>query len=157
MYAELIRKTCSRCKKAKLHCDFQKDIRAVSGLSSKCKECIKERRQKQKEYDRAYWKKYAGKNVDKLKQRDTEYNLKRKFNMSLQDYNQMLEAQTGKCAIPGCEKKRSSNGKKLAVDHCHKTGRIRGLLCNECNTSLGLLKENIQVINGLADYINDKK
>ena len=155
MYAELTRKTCSRCKKAKQTSLFQKDSRALAGLSSKCKECIKERRQKQKEYDKAYWLKWSGKNIAKLKERDRSYNLKRKFNMSTDDYQKMLEQQGGRCAT--CDKEKSSNGKRLAVDHCHTTGKIRGLLCNECNTSLGLLKENTDILQELINYINSKK
>jgi Recombination endonuclease VII len=157
MYAELTRKTCSKCKKLKLYQEFQKDSRAASGLSSKCKECIKEKRQKRKEHDKAYWKKYANKNVEKLKQRDRKYSLKRKFNMTIEEYNTLLKTQNNQCAIVGCKKQRSSNGKRLAVDHCHKTGKIRGLLCNECNTSLGLLRENTEIILGLIHYLNSKK
>lgn len=151
MYAELTRKTCSKCKRSKLHGEFQKDSRALSGLSSKCKGCIKERRAKQKEYDRKYWQKYAGRNVEKLKRRDKQYNLKRKFNMSIEQYEARLANQGGKCAT--CSKSRSSNGKALAVDHCHKTGKIRGLLCNECNTALGLLKEDILILQALTLYL----
>jgi hypothetical protein len=155
MYADLTRKTCSRCKASKLLEYFQKDSKALSGLSSKCKECIKARRAKQKEYDKAYWKKWSGRNIEKLKQRDKLYNLKRKFNMGLEEYNTLLSQQEGHCAT--CDKTKSSNGKSLAVDHCHVTGKIRGLLCNECNTSLGLLKESVDVLNNLICYLNGKK
>jgi hypothetical protein len=155
MYAELTRKTCSRCKKSKALCEYQKDSRAITGLSSKCKCCIKERRQKQKDYDRNYWKLYAGRNIEKLKERDKSYNLKRKFNMTIEQYNTLLESQGGKCAC--CPKEKSSNGKSLAVDHCHVTGKIRGLLCNECNTSLGLLKEDITIMSNLIQYLQNSK
>lgn len=155
MYAELTRKTCSRCKKSKVFSEFQKDSRALSGFSSKCKVCIKERREKQKDYDKAYWKKWAGRNVEKLKIRDKSYSLKRKFNMTTEQYDELKRQQGGKCAC--CPKEFSSNGKNLAVDHCHVTGKIRGLLCNECNTSLGLLKENIIVLENLIAYLNNSK
>jgi len=155
MYAELTRKTCSRCKKAKVLAEFQKDSRSLTGLSSKCKDCIKERRKKQKDYDKRYWKKWSAENAEKLRERDVGYNLKRKFNMTVEDYNVLLQSQNNTCAT--CDKTHSSNGKRLAVDHCHVTGKIRGLLCNECNTALGLVKENPVVLLELIDYLNGKK
>lgn len=135
--------------------EFQKDSRALSGFSSKCKSCIKEKRAKQKEYDKAYWKKWSGRNIEKLKLRDKSYNLKKKFNMTIEDYQELKKQQNGKCAC--CPKEFSSNGKDLAVDHCHSTGKIRGLLCNECNTSLGLLKEDTQIIRNLIAYLDNSK
>lgn len=76
-----------------------------------------------------------------------EYHLKHKYGLSLDEYNSMMLAQDGKCAI--CKEKFS----KLVVDHNHETGRNRELLCNPCNLSLGFLKENIEIVLHLKDYI----
>lgn len=64
--------------------------------------------------------------------------LKRKFGMTLADYESLLSVVPG-CAI--CGKTPAENRKRLAVDHCHKTGRVRGLLCNNCNSGIGSLRD----------------
>jgi hypothetical protein len=56
--------------------------------------------------------------------------------------------------MKSCTNKTCTQVKKLAVDHCHKTGKIRGLLCQGCNMALGLLKDSPAIINNLARYIN---
>jgi hypothetical protein len=78
------------------------------------------------------------------------------FGITLSQYDAMFEAQGGRCAI--CRRKqiiydRHGNLRRLSVDHDHKTGRVRQLLCSPCNTSIGLVKENIETLNGIIDYI----
>jgi len=68
--------------------------------------------------------------------------------MSEPDYNAMWAAQDGLCAI--C---RLECSKSLAVDHDHKTGKIRGLLCKKCNMALGLLKDDIQLMSRAIEYL----
>jgi fructose-1,6-bisphosphatase len=63
--------------------------------------------------------------------------LKRNFGITLAEYDQMLEDQHGICAICGGV---NPDGKRLAVDHDHETGKVRGLLCTSCNTRLGFLE-----------------
>lgn len=70
-----------------------------------------------------------------------EHNLKSKYGMSHNDYLDMLALQEGKCAICGAEDPKRNGDKHLHVDHCHKTGKVRGLLCNACNRGLGYLGE----------------
>lgn len=57
-------------------------------------------------------------------------------------YAELMLSQNGKCAICKCDSGINNRGDKLAVDHCHSTGKIRGLLCHKCNTALGLLKDS---------------
>lgn len=66
-----------------------------------------------------------------------------------QEYALLLQVQTGLCAI--C--RQPEVGRRLAVDHCHATGRIRGLLCSRCNTALGLLDDSGDRLRKAADYI----
>lgn len=63
--------------------------------------------------------------------------LKRKYGITLAEYDQMLEEQHGVCAICGGA---DPSGRRLAVDHDHETGKVRGLLCTSCNTRLGFLE-----------------
>lgn len=81
--------------------------------------------------------------------------LRGKFNMSLDEYNNMLEAQGGVCAICKHPETHKRNGKlkAMAVDHSHKTGAIRGLLCCDCNTGIGKLKDSVNVLSNAIDYL----
>lgn len=87
--------------------------------------------------------------------------LKFQFGISLEKYKTMFESQGGLCAI--CKKPESAlnqkrtNTKLLAVDHDHKTGLIRGLLCGRCNTAIGLLQEDPSLLDAAKKYINVTK
>lgn len=80
------------------------------------------------------------------------YHLKKTYGISLVEYERILISQGGACKI--C--RRVPDGKHLAVDHDHATGRIRGLLCQQCNTVLGLLKEDLESIKRLFEYVGEE-
>jgi len=77
-----------------------------------------------------------------------EANLRHRYGIGEKEYDLMYKKQDGKCAI--CLKKKKNN---LDVDHCHKSGEIRGLLCNSCNRALGLLNDDDEIIKRAAEYI----
>ena len=135
---------------------------------------------KQKEYNKQYYKEYYQRNKDKyntpeLRTKRREYfhdpekkealkqyrkeNLDKflnrhyesKYGITLEDYNNLLREQNNCCAI--CDIHESENKKSLAVDHNHTTGKVRALLCANCNVSLGLLKEDIDRLQKMMDYI----
>jgi len=83
--------------------------------------------------------------------------LQRRFGISLYDYSQMLVAQNGKCAICKGADGGNRNGepKALAVDHCHTTGKVRGLLCEACNQAIGKFKENEQIMFSAIAYLRE--
>lgn len=78
-----------------------------------------------------------------------------KFGVSLDRYNEMLEAQNHRCAICGEAETATRHGKvkMLAVDHDHATGAIRDLLCSDCNTGIGKLKDRAEILDKAAAYI----
>ena len=76
--------------------------------------------------------------------------LEKKFSMTLDDYDKMMHEQNSVCAI--CSKSCVS-GRRLAVDHCHATGLIRGLLCANCNRALGLFKDMPERLIKAAAYL----
>lgn len=96
-----------------------------------------------KEHRRIYKTDYADKD------------LQRKYGISLIEYSQMFMTQGGKCAICHSESggTRNGNSKALAVDHCHTTGRVRGLLCEACNQGIGKFKEDEQIMLSAIAYI----
>lgn len=82
--------------------------------------------------------------------RSREYTLRTRYGITQSQYNEIVEKQESKCAI--CSKER-----KLYVDHCHETNKIRGLLCHQCNTSLGLLQDNTEILQSAIDYLKREK
>jgi hypothetical protein len=92
--------------------------------------------------------------IPKDKQR--HYSLKRHYGISLNDYAEMYRLQDGKCAIcklPEENRDRHGNVRVLAVDHDHKTGSVRELLCYACNSMLGQARDNKEVLLAAAEYV----
>jgi len=85
-----------------------------------------------------------------MTQYNWEYMLKRSFGITPEQYNEMLEAQGCKCAVCGGDCIRYD---KLSVDHDHRTGVVRGLLCHRCNSALGLLQDDEVIIYNLLQYL----
>ena len=81
--------------------------------------------------------------------------LQKRYGITLNEYNTMLKKQNNCCFI--CKEHKSKQKKHLNVDHNHKTGKVRALLCTTCNTSLGLIKENISVAKTMIKYIESDK
>lgn len=97
---------------------------------------------------------------DKDPERFAEYDRKRSFGLSKKDYKVMLSEQNGVCAICGFSETVRTNTNKLmnlAVDHCHKTGEIRGLLCSKCNMALGGFNDDVSTLKSAIEYLNKHK
>lgn len=98
-------------------------------------------------------RKWQMKNIDKVK----NYKLKNTYNISLEEYNKLLELQNGVCEI--CKLPETvihhvtKQAKQLAVDHNHTTGKIRKLLCARCNTGMGFFNDNIGLLKNVIAYL----
>lgn len=81
--------------------------------------------------------------------------LERKYNLTLEHYHHLFEVQNGKCAICQTEgfAMHPNQRMKIVVDHCHKTGKVRGLLCHNCNRALGLMQDNPSYFKRAIDYL----
>lgn len=101
--------------------------------------------------------KESGRVVRKIsRDKQRQYSLKRYYGMSSSDYMSMFLQQEGKCAIcrsPETEKDRHGNIRVLAVDHCHTTGSVRGLLCYACNSMLGQAHDNQETLLAAVAYL----
>ena len=97
---------------------------------------------------------YSGKNQckDCKKEAVRMRYLKSKFGMSYGDFCEMERQQNGVCAICG-QFETHRRGQRLCVDHCHSSGKVRGLLCHHCNTALGLLGDNISFLQQAIVYL----
>jgi hypothetical protein len=77
-----------------------------------------------------------------------KWRFKNLYGITQEDYREMNEKQSGRCAI--CQ---TIPEKRLVVDHCHNTGRVRGLLCYDCNHGLGKFRDNVEFLLEAASYL----
>jgi hypothetical protein len=139
-------KKCPNCEISKPFNEFYKSAGRHDGLQSWCKICHDNRRIK---------------NLQKLGAKEKAKNSTNKsrrfknFGITEAQYNQMFTSQEGRCL--GCLRHQSELNKSLAVDHCHTTGKIRGLLCDNCNRGLGFLKDNKDTLKRLGEYLDNAR
>lgn len=106
-----------------------------------------------KEYKKDYMREYRKNNPEKMKSID----LKKKYGFGIDTYYEKLKNQNYVCAI--CKRPefaldhRTGLPRNLAVDHCHETGEIRGLLCTNCNRGLGKFNDNINFLESAINYL----
>lgn len=134
-------KKCSKCGETKKESEFysspgrSRNVTSFRGtLSSACKKCAKQRPFSEAKKE-AQW----------------ERCLKKKYGITPREYHALLVEQNNTCAI--CGRHKSSRKEKLSVDHCHETKKIRGLLCSNCNTALGLLSDDIDILASAVSYL----
>ena len=107
-----------------------------------------------------YNKEYRKKNKEKIRKKAREwlktdkgrlYRLrhKNKIDIDFEEYQRMFIKQKNLCAI--C--KRPEQKKSLAIDHCHKTGKVRGLLCQKCNRGIGCFDDNVELLKNAIHYL----
>ena len=101
----------------------------------------------------AYGKKWVKENPEKYKRSYRASRLKRKYGLTIEQYEAIVESQDGKCLA--CHKVPSgkAHSSRLHLDHCHTTGRLRGMLCYQCNLALGLVRDDITVLQGLIAHL----
>jgi hypothetical protein len=97
---------------------------------------------------RSYHKAYRQK--ERAKEQIKKYMLKAIYGLSLEDFNSMMEGQGGACAICGT---RNWGKTGPSVDHNHETGAVRGLLCNQCNSGLGMFRDNPGTVKLAVAYL----
>jgi len=127
-------KRCSKCNKLKHEDEFSPDKYRKDGLRSWCMIC---NRICSKEYRK----------TDKAKTAHKENKLRYNYGITLDDKWQMFADQRGCCAICG----KGKHIRKLYIDHNHESGKVRGLLCNRCNTGMGYV-DNIELLEKMITY-----
>lgn len=144
---------CITCKIDKMQGEFGKRKRSKSGYSNQCKKCVNE-------YMAQYYEKnpnQATANRTKQNNRDQKRNRFTRHKLPQEKYNSMLSLYEGKCW--SCKERPG-----IVIDHDHKCcdktyscGKcVRGILCSQCNTALGLLKENEAMIGNLLIYLQQQ-
>lgn len=103
---------------------------------------------------------WAKDNRSKRKKQSRESYLNRKFDITIDDVEQMLQAQNNQCAICGTPYKKVIDKKgrekmNFHIDHDHKTEKVRGILCHNCNVGIGHLKDDINLLNNAIEYLSE--
>lgn len=100
-------------------------------------------------------KNWYDKNPEARRKTDRKTRIKRVYGLTLDQYDKMLSTQQGLCAI--CKRPAGMFKCRLAVDHCHTTGKIRALLCTHCNTALGKFQDSPEILRTAALYVENHK
>lgn len=133
---------CNKCDKVKPVSEFYKD-RPNGSKRYECKDC-------HLEYYRNRWKDADPSYRDARKESSRKYILSQ-YGLTQEDYDTMLKGQGFVCAVCGTEPE-SGN---LAIDHCHKSGGVRGLLCKQCNAAIGLLGDDVEGLRRALSYLEN--
>lgn len=156
-------KICSKCSMEKEDSLFYiqpKNVKAK--LSAECKECAVERKRlsrlsqtsEKQAHHKVIAENYRNDKKEETSKRSKKHNLW-KYGITLEDYRRMEDCQSKLCLI--CKKPETiqyrNKSAHLSVDHCHKTGKVRGLLCGSCNRALGLLRDSEEIIENALNYI----
>jgi hypothetical protein len=132
-------KKCTKCGVQKPLSEFYKDKLKLDKLRNSCKVCDK-------------LKSYLWRKKDPARTRECwrSSKLKKKYNITNQQYEEMKIAQNNKCEICNVE---LGFGHLSAIDHCHKTGKVRALLCRNCNLLLGNAKDSEDILKSALKYL----
>lgn len=147
-------KSCNRCLKIKKLDEFFADKSHSSGKYSICKSCKKEATYKWRNENRSHYNKVARQWRKKNPLNCRGFNLKKKFGITYQEYENILKSQNNGCKICGSTHQYK---KALAVDHCHKTGKIRAILCDNCNKGLGNFQDSPALLEKAIEYLKSHK
>lgn len=134
-------KQCSQCGEVKPLDAFAINKQQRDGLHPHCKAC-----------KRAKAKAHYAANLEKAKEDQIWRNMKHKYGITRENYAQMLAGQDGACAICGGEQTHAW-ATRFSVDHDHETGEVRGLLCTNCNTLLGMANDDVDRLMAAAAYL----
>ena len=138
MTTDILSKTCNCCKELKPITDFKYHARKkFGGYEAQCRECLNEKA-------RIRWRKRKSPENSRVQ------HLWNRYQMRPHEYDELHEQQNGVCAICGGVQ---TYNRRLAVDHCHTTGLIRGLLCDGCNVGIGGLGESVQTLTNAIAYL----
>lgn len=142
------KKKCNKCGEEKNRAEFYKQVSTKDGLAPHCKVCHDKR-----------VRQWAKEHPQKIAVGQYRKHLKAKFGLTVEQYTAMQIIQDGVCAICGCFETVTRNKKPvaLAVDHDHRTGKIRALLCYRCNAVLGLIDDDPERLEKAAIYLRYHK
>jgi len=138
-------KTCTRCGIEKPLAEFAKHKYAkIDGHLNQCSVC-------RNKYQSDYGKKNRVRRREYVRFHSRKHVLKKQYKLTIEDYTNLYNSQGGKCAI--CDKEIALMAHSTHVDHCHISGKVRGVLCRLCNQGLGSFKDNEESLRKAINYL----
>lgn len=147
------KKICSVCRIEKPFSDYFKDNRRKVGIRCKCKSCCKKETYDWRIKNRSEYNNYAAAWRAKNPEKQHASEIKRYYSLSIERYNEMLTKQACKCKICGKDHNPTVKRGRLYVDHNHRTGIVRGLLCGTCNSGVGYFEDSIDILKSAIKYL----
>ena len=148
-------KTCQHCKVTKTPADFYASKGTWDGLQKRCKECMAAQydgwRKNNMDYVAGKAREWRAKNPERVK----DHHLLKNYGIDYGTYDRMFAEQGGKCAI--CGTKSTGRHTRFHVDHCHKTGEVRGLLCHNCNHGIGHFKHSPEILQSAINFLTNRR
>lgn len=143
-------KYAARPKPQRICADCPRDITGRRAHSIRCDDC-------QATYRKINGRALARERIRALapeerRQRKVRTNLKSKYGMTVEQFDMMAESQGHLCAVCGLSPVGRGKGDVLVVDHCHKRGHVRGLLCGNCNIAIGLMRDDPSILLRASEY-----
>lgn len=142
------KKRCTKCGLEKAATEFCKNRSATLGLQDWCKACVREKAV-------VTWAALSQEEKDAKSVKVRRFVLKAKYNLSEAEYVDIVSSQNFRCPICNCELR--FKGPRVSatacVDHCHKTGKVRSVLCNGCNITIGKFQESAPLLRRAAEYL----
>jgi hypothetical protein len=138
------------------HDTSQPESRDKQGLCIECRKLLAVKKYKNPAYQAKAIARSRKTTANMTSEKLRRINLRKRFGLTLEQYQQMYDAQNGRCAICKEHERRLGKDDKplpLSVDHDHKTNKVRKLLCGDCNTAIGLMKENILCLQSAIEYL----
>lgn len=141
-------KRCPRCEETKPTTSFFNNRSTKDGLHSYCKKCFS-----------TYTKDYAQRHPEMYLAAARKHHYKklaRKHGMTSEELEALYEEADGKCQICGEDEtaRRGKRVRRLNLDHCHRTGKVRGLLCSDCNRGIGMFRDDAARLQSAIQYLS---
>jgi Autographiviridae endonuclease VII len=150
-----VTRRCTRCHEVKPLDDFYPN--GKKGRHSRCKPCANqatiESRQRHDPLRVRGRESDVRRKAKKTPRQIKDSNLRRTYGITVEQFEEMEQAQGGLCAACGRPPRGRGKNLVLHVDHCHETGRVRGLLCSKCNLAMGNADDDPALLRALADYL----
>lgn len=137
-----MRKTCTKCGETKQLEDFYQQPDCKDGRQGSCKAC-----------DNVRTKAWKAAHPESERATNRKRYLRVTYGITPEQYDDLLEAQRGRCACCGTDEPGGRRRNTFHVDHDHKTGRVRGLLCHSCNIGIGALGDTLEGVERAAAYL----
>ncbi len=142
-------KSCTLCGIEKPLTEYHSHPRTKDGFKTQCRTCQNEKNKQWRDKNAEYLREYNQQRTIANYEANKNWRLQKLYGISLDEYKEILLMQGGGCAICG----RPPTKEVLFVDHEHESGEIRGLLCRNCNTGIGLLGDGIEGILSALEYL----